>query len=130
MNGPCLVKQQQRNAKTNDVNVSTCNQCYAVFIAGPEKCPMCGSPVPKKERKIEQADGQLQEVDRQAIIREQRREQGSARSLRELVLLGVRKGMRNPSAWAAHVHAAREKRKATSADFKVAKKILAEVISE
>lgn len=123
-------RRKNKDDEGNDVNVSTCQKCYAVFMAGPDKCPMCGSPVQKKERKIEQADGQLEEIDRQAIIREQRREQGSARSLRDLVMLGVRKGMRNPSGWAAHVHAAREKRKATSADFKVAKQMLAEVNNE
>lgn len=106
-----------------DVNVSTCNQCYAVFMSGVDACPQCGAPVEKKVRKIEQADGDLKEVDIEAIKREQRREQGSARSMRDLVRLGLRKGMRNPSGWAANVLAAREKRRPTGQDFETAKRI-------
>lgn len=106
-----------------DVNVSTCNQCYAVFMSGVDTCPQCGAPVEKKVRKIEQADGDLKEVDIEAIKREQRREQGSARSMRDLVRLGLRKGMRNPSGWAANVLAAREKRRPTGQDFETAKRI-------
>lgn len=119
-------KRGSSDDDSSDVNVSTCEKCYSVFMSGVETCPQCGASVPKKERKIEQTDGQLQEVDIEAVRREQKREQGSARSLRSLVELGIRKGMRNPSAWAANVFAARERRKPTPADFRAAKRIHAE----
>lgn len=125
--GQTPAQRKKKEDEGADVNVSTCNQCYAVFMSGVDKCPQCGAAVEKKTRKIEEAEGQLQEVDVEAIRREQKREQGSARSMRDLVALGVRKGMRNPSGWAANVLAAREKRRPTAADFEVAKLIEREV---
>ena len=37
-----------------------------------------------------------------------RRDQGQARTLQELIHLGQARGMKNPVAWAKHVHYARQ----------------------
>lgn len=124
--GQTPSERKKKDDDGADVNVSTCNQCYAVFMAGVDTCPQCGAPVEKKTRKIEQADGNLQEVDVEAIRQEQKRqrvEQGMSRSMTDLVKLGLRKGMRNPSGWAANVLAAREKRKPTTQDYDQARRI-------
>ena len=121
LEGAAPGKRKKADDEGADVNVSTCKKCYAIFMAGVDKCPMCGAPVEKKVRQIEQTDGQLEEVDVAAIRREQKKEQGAARSLRDLVRLGVRKGMRNPSGWAANVMAAREGRRPTGHDYQAAK---------
>jgi hypothetical protein len=42
--------------------------------------------------------------------RETRREQGEARTVEDLVQIGKRRGMKNPTAWARHVMAARQNR--------------------
>lgn len=39
--------------------------CYGTFKAGPEQCPHCGCPIPKKTRKIETEDRAL--VDRRGL---------------------------------------------------------------
>ena len=121
------AKRKKKDDEEPDVNVTTCKHCYAVFMSGPETCPQCGNPVEKKVRKIEHQEGQLQEVDPELIKREQKKEQGSARSLEQLVELSVRKGMKNPSGWAANVFAAREKRKPTRADYNRAAQIHDEI---
>ena len=55
------------------------------------------------------------------------REQGQARTLRELVELGVRRGMNKPAPWAAITLAGREGRKPTPQEFGEAKRMLADV---
>ena len=45
--------------------VSTCHRCFATFRPGPDKCPYCGVPVLKRERKVEVLPGELEEIRRQ-----------------------------------------------------------------
>jgi hypothetical protein len=58
---------------------------------------------PQETRELKVVDGELQELQRK-----QRREQGSAQTLQELIALGHQRGYKNPVAWAKHVLAARQ----------------------
>jgi len=99
-------------------NVKQCAQCYAVFRAGPAVCPTCGHPVPGGGRDApETVDAPLVKIDIEQMRREQRREQGGARAIADLVALGKRRGMRKASAWAAITYAAREGRKPTKQEY-------------
>lgn len=110
-----------------DVNVQQCHSCYAVFRPGPDSCPMCGAHIEKKVRKIEQAEGELQAVDIDAVRMERKKEQGQARTLRDLIALGVRRGMGKPAQWGAIMLASRQGRKPTGQEFNQAKQILQEI---
>jgi hypothetical protein len=65
----------------------------------------------------------LQKVDKLAIRKEQKRELGNARSMDDLVALGLRRGMAKADAWAAITLAARQGRKATTAEYEQARAI-------
>lgn len=110
-----------------DVNVQQCKKCYAVFIPGADKCPHCGAELEKKVRKIQEADGELEQIDLEAMRKHARKEQGQARTLRDLVALGMRRGMAKASQWSAITLAAREGRKPTPADFNEARRIQQEL---
>lgn len=116
-------KRRARQA-ADDVNVQQCNKCFHVFMKGPDKCPACGDAVPKMERKIEEKDGELKRIELEQARKMQRKEQGQARTLEELVKLGVKRGMKKPSQWAAITAAVRENRKPTAVDFNQAREIL------
>lgn len=123
-------KKGKRKASDDDpdVNVQQCKQCFAMFRPGPSVCPSCGAVLEKMARRdIEAEDGELVKVDVEAFRREQRKEQGQAKGLRDLVALGMRRGMKNPSAWAANVAAARTARRAGTADYKAARDIMKEL---
>jgi superfamily II DNA or RNA helicase len=123
-------KKKKRKAGNDepDVNVQQCKHCFFIFRPGPDKCPSCGKPVEKKTpAELRQIDGELVKIDAEAIRRERKRDQGKARGLRELIELGVRRGMKNPSGWAVNVHAARQGRKPSRVDYQQAKQMLAEV---
>ena len=105
--------------------VQQCQECYHVFAKGPTHCPACGNQLPGNFMKeIEVVEGELDKIDLDQVRRERKREQGQARTLRELVELGVRRGMNRPSQWAANVHSRRKGRAATMADFKAAREAL------
>ena len=120
-----------KRGKSDDepnVNIQQCKSCFSVFRAGVSECPACGEPVEyRAPREIEVGDGELVKVDVEAFRLQQRREQGQARSLRELVALGMAKGMKNPAGWAANVAAARRGSRAGQADYAQARQVLAEL---
>ena len=108
-------------ADPDAVNIQTCEKCYHVFMAGVAVCPGCGAAVEMRERVIKVVEGDLERIEREhaeQVARSRARvEQGRARTLEDLVAIGVRRGMKNPAAWAANVYAARDGRKAGRADY-------------
>lgn len=116
-------KRKARQAE-DDVNVQQCGKCFHVFMKGPSECPKCGNSVQRMERKIDEKDGELRRVELEQARKMSRKEQGSARTLEELVKLGVKRGMKKPSQWAAITAAVRENRKPTADDFNKAREIL------
>lgn len=112
--------------------IQQCGACYKIFKAGPDICPGCGAPVKKlAARQINQVDGELQKIDIEAvrIEREQRkREVRSARDLRDLIALGMRRGFNRPAEWAAHTVAARKGGKASRDEINTAREIWRELM--
>lgn len=104
-------KKRAKAEQSDAPPIKQCERCHTVHRPAP-KCPACGFVYEIKPRDIEQVDGSLEQVDRQMLQREQRREQGLALSLEDLINLGRTRGYRNPYAWARHVIAARSKRDA------------------
>lgn len=126
-----LEGRKKRKRKTDDeadVNVQQCKHCFHIFRPGPSACPSCGKPVEVRQKsEIQVVDGELEKIDIESERKARKKEQGSARSLEQLVRLGVSRGMKNPSAWAAHIACSREGRKPGPSDYQKAKRILAEV---
>jgi len=123
-------KKRKRKDTEPDVNIQQCPSCWHVFRPGPEQCPRCGETVKKKPRReLEEVDGELEKVDLAQERKQRAREQGKARSLRELVALGHRRGMNRPAEWAAHVLATREGRKPKGAEFGEARRMLGQIKS-
>ena len=72
-------------------------------------CPNCGRVYPVMSREVEHIDGELAEIDRAALVRERKQEQGRADSLEALRELAKRTG-KNPR-WAEYVWNARQAKK-------------------
>lgn len=104
-----LAEGVVKRSGTAAPSVRTCPSCFAAFKPAPI-CPCCGAACAPPPRMIRQQDGELKELARQAVQRAHRRDQGQARTLQQLIQLGQRRGMKNPVAWAKHVHFARQQR--------------------
>jgi superfamily II DNA or RNA helicase len=117
-------KGKRKAAAEDEVKVKQCGQCWAVFRPGPQVCPSCGAPVAgSPQRELEVVDGELRKVDKLAMRKEQKKEQGQARTLEDLVALGMRRGMQKADAWAAITLAARQGRKPTKDEYDQARAI-------
>jgi DNA repair protein RadD len=91
-------------------SVKVCKKCFSANDAYRTKCKECGTLFPVKARKLEQVDGELQELKEGAQVFKQ--ERSSAKDLDALIQVGKMRGMKDPAGWAGHVLAAREKKKA------------------
>jgi superfamily II DNA or RNA helicase len=96
--------------RTTDVQaptVRTCPECFAAFKPAPI-CPSCGAACAPPARVIRQQDGDLQELKREAV-QQRVTERKKAHTLQQLIAVGQARGMKNPVAWAKHVHNARQR---------------------
>lgn len=103
-----------RPQSDREVENMTCPRCFATHAPAP-KCVECGHAYPVKARDklgegraLDEVEGELQEVDVEAIRRNRLREQSSARSLDDLVKLAQERGYKSPEKWAAHIFTARQ----------------------
>lgn len=94
----------------------TCPKCFATHEPAP-RCVECGFVYPVKPRDslgegrvLDEVDGELQEVDVEAIRRNRMREQSQAQTLDDLVSLAVSRGYKSPEKWAAHIFTARQEK--------------------
>lgn len=112
-------EREKKSKSEEEVTVKQCPICFAIHRPAPQ-CPYCGHSYGPGGREIQQQDGELVELDQEAMRRERKREQGKARAIEALAELGVRRGMKKPAAWAAFCYAAREGRKPSPDEFKSA----------
>lgn len=110
-------KRTRQSSDESDIQIKICEKCFHTFKAGLLTCPKCGTEQQPYIRKIEEVDGELKKVEKM----EQKKEQGSARTLYDLVQIGLKRNMNNPTAWAANVYAARQGRKPNHNDYQQAK---------
>lgn len=97
-----------------EITIMNCPKCFATH--GPARvCPECGFEYPVKNRDaigngrvLGEVDGQLEEVDVEALRRQRAREQGAARTLEDLIKLATARGYKKPEKWAAHVWSYRQ----------------------
>lgn len=92
-----------------ELSVRQCLQCFCCH-APALVCPECGFVYPIRTRELEHVEGELVEIDVEAMRRAKKKEQASAQTLYELIALGRTRGMNNPRGWAIHVLKARNQR--------------------
>jgi len=126
-------KKGKRKKKDEDpeLHIQQCKACYHVFRAGVDACPSCGKPVERKTAaQIQVIEGELERVNIENERKRQKQSQGMARSLEDLVRVGVERGLNRPAQWAAVTLRGRERKKPTPKDFELARKALIKIKSE
>jgi superfamily II DNA or RNA helicase len=102
-------KKADREPGEREEPIKQCEKCFHVHAPAP-KCPNCGFVYEVTGREVAHVDGELQELDVEALRRAKMVEQGRARDLEQLVQVGKARGMNNPQGWARHVLRAREEK--------------------
>lgn len=98
----------------NEISTKQCPKCYNVQPVGRKSCQACGFTFPKQAgggREIVEAEGELNEVTPEMAKFIRKREQGAARTLEDLIQLGIKRGYKSPERWAYAIHQYRMKKK-------------------
>lgn len=108
-------REKKKAAKKDpeDTAIKTCPVCFSVVLSIARACRHCGNVFEKQERQILDIDGNLAEVDRDAMrqneIKERKQEQSKAHTLDDLIRIGQLRGYKRPELWARHVYKARQR---------------------
>lgn len=100
------AKRKKRSKDDADMKVKQCPQCFTVVRSVVSRCD-CGHMWIPKGREVNQQAGELIELNAKAAHRMRMSEQRGAKTLDELVALGVSRGYKNPQGWALHVFQSR-----------------------
>lgn len=98
---------RKRHRVRDAQSLKVCPLCFAVSVQTAVICMECGNEFKAKPRELKTVKGNLIELEAGVAVRHRRREQGSARTLEQLVEIGRQRGMKQPHGWARHVLAAR-----------------------
>jgi len=103
-----------RKKSDREVEVMTCAECFATH-APAKCCPECKFVYPVKAgaglgegRVLDEVEGELEEIDVEALRRNRAREQSKAQTLDDLVKLAIGRGYKSPEKWAGHIFTARQ----------------------
>jgi len=103
------LEGKAKKKKEQSISIKVCPKCFAAMPSARPSCSECGHvfrAAPRME--LQQVDGEL--IEREFQRREAKREQSQASTLEDLIQIGRRRGMKNPTGWARHVMAARSLR--------------------
>lgn len=109
-----LTTSKTRQTGERNEPVRQCEACYFVHRPAP-CCPSCGHVYPVQSRMVDEVEGELRELDPDAMERARkaaRMEQGRSETLDELLALAARTGKK--PAWAHHVWKAREAKRVSA----------------
>lgn len=99
---------REKRSMDSGPSVKICPRCFAAQKSGSIQCQYCGMGFEIKPRDIEEVDGELIEIDKDTLRKQQRQEQGRAQTLEDLIVYGKAKGYKRPELWARHVYMARQ----------------------
>lgn len=102
-----LEGRVKKSKASGEEAMRICPECYAAFDPAPV-CPECGHRHEVQAHVLEQVDGELEEVDVEAVRRQRAQEQWQARTLDDLVQLGIARNYPSPAKWAAKIFTARQ----------------------
>ena len=101
-------RDKKAGSSTASVSLTVCKSCYFTGRTF-STCPNCGAVSEVVGRQVEEVDGEIAELDLDAMRAAKKIEVRRARSVEDLIALGRSRGYKNPAAWARHVTQARQR---------------------
>lgn len=109
-----MKKRSRKQIQEAAIAVRQCAKCYAVSKPAPV-CPYCGDVKEIKSRELLQVEGELEEIKRKKVIKQQRRtEVANAETLEDLIELGESRNYK--PGWARAIYKARQEKKASKTE--------------
>jgi hypothetical protein len=109
-------KKKRNNENVQAISIRVCENCFCAYSRRehPETCPECGEIGSVTDRKLQPVDGRgrLTEITPETMAKMKqlrRNEETAARTLSELIILGVNRGYK--PAWAYRKYTERNQRR-------------------
>lgn len=102
-------REKQRRSAPGEVPVRQCEHCFRVFRPAP-RCPGCGHQAAVQAREIEKREGELVEIDREAVRQQRKAEERDCQTLADFERLGAARGYK--PGWARTQYMIREQYRA------------------
>ena len=103
------AKRAKKSANESVPLYRRCPKCFAMFPSAKSHCPQCGTEGVKSRAEIKQIEGELKEAEIASLKFAATSERKAAKTLEELVALGIKRGYKNPHGWANHVYYGRQR---------------------
>jgi superfamily II DNA or RNA helicase len=104
-------KKKKKSDSENASPVKICQTCFAANESFNHFCTNCGAPFEIKMRQgPEQVDGELEEIKKEQFRKEQKRIQAQAKTLDDLIKIGIERKYKNPRFWAMKVLESRKRK--------------------
>lgn len=94
-----LEDRPKKQKNSDGPAIRICPQCFAAQRPGRSACQYCDAVFPVQHREVEEIDGDLEEVDREALRRSKKREEARAQSYDDLLKIEKARGYRHGWAW-------------------------------
>ena len=104
-------EKKSKSCSSSSGGVRICPKCFAAQLSTAVSCSFCKYQFDSQPRKIEEKEGELTEVNKDALRKKRKIEQGVAKSFDDLVKLGQARGYKRPHFWAKKIHNARQRKK-------------------
>lgn len=100
-----LEGRKKGAARADAVPIRQCSRCFAVMNAAADRCGHCGYIFEAMPREVLQVEGELTEVEKKKLQKEQMlNEQWQADTLEKLIALAKVRSYKNPEKWAHMIY--------------------------
>lgn len=100
-----LEGKKKREKKQSGISVRICPNCFAAQNSLRRSCIECRFEFPIEAREVAEIEGELVEIQR----RQERKAQGQAQTLEQLIEIGKQRGYASPHYWAKRVFEGRKR---------------------
>lgn len=116
---------EKTGAAKSEFSVRTCPRCFSPNPSIRQVCGICGHEFEVKSRKLEEVDGELQEIELVGAAKKaEKAAQGMSKTREDLIALGRARGHASPERWAEYVLAGRARKLARDS---IAKNAVADI---
>lgn len=108
-----LTEPVKKRSGKAESPVQICPQCFAAVPISSSQCSECGHEFKKQSKedtKTVDENSRLSEIDKEAMLKAKKLEQGQAKTLEDLIKLGKQRGYKNATFWARKVFESRRRR--------------------
>lgn len=103
--------EKQKNKSDSGESVRVCPMCFAAQFSGKSQCVFCGHVFEIKSRKIDEVDGDLEEIKREHLRKLETKKKDYSAEYSELLETAIKRGYKRPHFYVRQIMQSRQAKK-------------------